>query len=60
MAQETEKKEALVNRFRKLIEEDSTPSGTAALIMIFELIVDIRDGLYKDVISGPEEDNHAN
>ena len=47
MSTDGKTKEELVPIFQKLVDEDSTTSGKAAFVLLFEVLCDIRDGLIK-------------
>lgn len=48
MSTDGKTKAELVPIFNKLMDEDSKESGNTALLLVFEVLCDIRDGLIKE------------
>jgi hypothetical protein len=51
MSTDNKTKAELVPIFKKLVEEESDASGKAAMILLFEVLCDIRDGLIRDEVT---------
>lgn len=51
MSTDGKTKEELVPIFQKLMDEETSTSGSQALTMIFEVLCDIRDGLIRDEVT---------
>lgn len=51
MSTDGKTKEELVKIFQELVDLDDQDSGRSSLVMIFEVLCDIRDGLIRDEVT---------